>query len=134
MQPTIKIDAYVLTDENTYQNNQKIERFDIVIHKRPITDKDKKFGFNENTRFIFRIVGFGGEKIEIKKGQVFINDNYLAETFDKVSSDDNFNPMLIPENEFFLLGDNRPESEDSRFWKPATIKRENIVGKVVKIF
>ena len=134
MQPTIKIDAYVLTDENAYQNNQKIERFDIVIHKRPITDKDKRFGFNENTRFIFRIVGLGGEKVEIKKGQIFINDNYLTETFEKVSSDDNFGPIVIPESEFFLLGDNRPESEDSRFWKPATIKRENIVGKVVKIF
>ncbi len=41
--------------------------------------------------------------------------------------------MVIPENEYFLAGDNRPNSFDSRYWKPATVKKEDILGKVVEI-
>jgi signal peptidase I len=134
MQPTIKIDANVMTDETAYSSNQAINRFDIVIHKAPIDENYRKLGINENTRFIFRVIGLGGEKIELKNGRIFVNDKSLEEPFEKYSSNDNFGPINIPANEFFLLGDNRPESNDSRYWKPATIKREDIFGKVVKIF
>ena len=41
--------------------------------------------------------------------------------------------MIIPENEYFLLGDNRPRSLDSRHWKPATIKKEDVLGKAIEI-
>jgi signal peptidase I len=134
MQPTIKIDANVITDETVYASGQPVERFDIVIHKAPIDDQMRRIGLKENDRFIFRIVGLGGEKVEIKSGKVFINDKLLDEPFEKYPSGDDFGPITIPENEFFLLGDNRSESLDSRYWKPSTIKRENILGKVVKIF
>jgi signal peptidase I len=134
MQPTIKIDADVITDETAYSSGQPIKRFDIVIHKAPVDAKMKSVGIKENARFIFRVVGLGGEKVEIKNGKVFIDDKLLDEPFEKYSSNDDFGPIFIPENEFFLLGDNRSESLDSRYWKPSTIKRENILGKVVKIF
>ncbi len=45
----------------------------------------------------------------------------------------NFPAVTIPENEYFLLGDNRPRSLDSRYWKPPTIKGKEILGKVVQI-
>lgn len=125
MQPTIKIGANVVTDETAYSAGQPIARFDIVIHRAPI---------DENTRFIFRVIGLSSEKVEIKSGKVFINDKLLDEPFEKYPSNDNFGPIIVPENEFFLLGDNRPDSFDSRYWKPATIKRENIFGKAVEIF
>ena len=134
MQPTIKVNAKVATDETAYSSGQPINRFDIVIHKAPIDEKYKKLGISEDTKFIFRVIGLGGEKVEIKKGKVFIDDKLLEESFEKISSDDDFGPTIVPENEFFLLGDNRPESNDSRYWKPSTIKRENVFGKVVKIF
>lgn len=134
MQPTIKINADVITDEAAYTSGKPINRFDIVIHKAPITEESKKLGIDENTRFIFRVIGLGGEKVELKKGKVFINDKLLDEPFEKYPSEDNFGPIIIPENEFFLLGDNRSESFDSRFWKPSTIKRENIFGKAIEIF
>ncbi len=75
-----------------------------------------------------------GEKVEIKNGKVFINDDLLDEPFEKIPFSDNFKAVVIPENEYFLLGDNRPESNDSRYWKTIFIKRENILGKVVKVF
>jgi signal peptidase I len=134
MQPTIKIGANIITDETAYLSGQPIERFDIVIHKAPINEDYGKLGIDENTRFAFRIIGLSNEKVEIKDGKLFINDNLIEETFEKISFNENFGPIIVPENEFFLLGDNRPESNDSRYWKPATIKRENIFGKVIKIF
>jgi signal peptidase I len=134
MQPTIKIDSNVITDETAYSSSQPINRFDIVIHKAPITEEYKELGIDENTKFIFRVIGLSSEKIELKNGKVFINNKLLDEPFEKYPSNDNFGPIVIPENEFFLLGDNRSESYDSRYWKPSTIKRENIFGKAVKIF
>jgi signal peptidase I len=134
MQPTIPIDSKALVDITAYSNGQPIERFDLVMHKAPFDERHKKVGIDENTIFIFRIIGFGGEKVELKNGQVFINNEILNEPFEKIKSEDNFGPILVPQNEFLLLGDNRPGSNDSRFWKPSTIKRENILGKVVKIF
>ncbi|MGI8668255.1 MAG: signal peptidase I [Aridibacter sp.] len=134
MQPTIKVDANVITDETAYSSRQPIKRFDIVIHKAPIDENMQKLGIDENTKFIFRVIGLSGEKVEIKNGDVFIDDKLLKESFEKIKSGDNFGPIIVPENEFFLLGDNRPESNDGRYWKPSTIKRENILGKVVKIF
>ncbi len=134
MQPTIQIGAKVVTDDTAYSSGQLVNRFDMVIHKAPIDDKMRSVGVDEDTRFIFRVIGLSGEKIEIKAGKVFINDKLLDEPFETNQSIDNFGAIIIPENEFFLLGDNRPESNDSRFWKPSTIKRENIFGKVVKIF
>lgn len=61
----------------------------------------------------------------------------MEEPFDKIVDVNdpakNFPAMTIPNNEYFLLGDNRPESMDSRYWKPATVKREEILGKVIQI-
>ena len=128
MQPTIPIDSYILWDADAYRNHSDIKRFDLVLHTLPTDEKRQKPGISENTRFIFRVIGLGSEKIEIKNGQVLINNRILDEPFEKISFDDNFGPIAIPENEYFLLGDNRAESEDSRYWKPSTIEKERIIA------
>lgn len=130
MEPTIPIDSYVSWEATPAD----IGRFDLVLHTLPLDDFLRRTGAREDTRYIFRVVGLGGEKVEIKHGQVFVDDQALEEPFGKVGSDDNFGPLVVPRGEFFLLGDNRPESNDSRFWKPPTIGRERIVGRVLKIF
>jgi signal peptidase I, bacterial type len=134
MEPTIKVGDYAVADEDFYKSEKPIERFDIVVHKAPLDENTKKAGTDENSRFVFRVIGLGGEKVEIKKGKVYINDEPLNEKFQKIDSEDDFGPVVVPENEFFLLGDNRPNSYDSRYWKPSTIKRENIFGKIIKIY
>lgn len=133
MQPTIPIDSYVAWDNAAY-SSQPIERFDMVVHTVPLDDMRRRRGLGEFDKYIFRVVGLGGEKIEIKSGQLLVNDTVVTEPFERIPSDDNFGPIVVPQGEYFLLGDNRPESDDSRFWKPSTIVRERIIGKVTKVF
>ena len=115
-----------------YYKANSIERFDIVVLQEPDFAKEKT-GEKGDIKIIKRVVGLPNEKIQIKKGKVFVNDVELSQTFDFVPSQDDFGPIKIPANEYFLLGDNREESFDSRFWKPATVKKENIYSKIIEI-
>jgi signal peptidase I len=133
MEPTIPIGSYVAWESDAFAT-EDVKRFDLVLHTLPLDEKRKRLREEAETRYIFRVVGLGGEKIEIKRGQLLVNDQKIDEPFEKVASDDIFGPVMVPQGEYFLLGDNRPESNDSRFWKPPTIGKERIIGKVVKVF
>ena len=129
MSPTIKPGDHFASVGIKDNDIDPINRFDIVVFKPPPNEKLK---IDENTRFVFRIIGLSGEKIEIKKGIVYINDKpFNEEGFEKYPSNDNYKAVVISPNEFFLLGDNRPSSMDSRYI--GTIKREDIDGKVSNI-
>lgn len=101
------------------------QRFDIVVFKYPD---------DESQYFIKRIIGMPGETVEIKDGKVYINgsDEPLDDSFI-------YEPMLprgegvydVPENCYFMLGDNRNNSQDSRFWNEKYVKREKILGKAI---
>jgi signal peptidase I len=127
MSPTMKI-GDVCKAENF--EDSSIQRFDIVVFNMP-EDIKKLTGEKGNVKIIARIIGLPGEKIEIKQGKTFINGKLLDETFEKIlDSEKDFSAIVIPANEFFLLGDNRPESLDSRYWKKPTINNSDISGKI----
>jgi signal peptidase I len=135
MIPTIQIGDTCVVNKFEYSNNP-IQRFDIVVFNAPEWVK-KELGESSDAKYISRVVGLPNEKIEIRKGKVYINDKLLDEPFEKIIREDDpendFSAIVIPENEYFILGDNRPQSLDSRYWKPPTIKKESILGKVVQI-
>lgn len=136
--------AYKITTDNMFPamktgdicfvnkfDDSAVQRFDIVVFNAP---EDIKQGEKGDVKSISRIIGLPNEKIEIRQGRVYINDKLLDEPFNKVTDTENdFPAMMIPENEYFLLGDNRPQSVDSRFWKKPTIAKTDIVGKVAQI-
>lgn len=95
----------------------------------------------DSKKYFQRIIGLPGEKIEIKRnnkreGIVYINGKILDEPYRRTLIESSsykkalhFEPYLIPSHSYFLLGDERDLSYDSRFWK--AIKKENITGKVI---
>ena len=91
--------------------------------------------FKDDCRdFIKRVIGVGGDKIEIKNKIVYVNDVPLTEPYTvhkdsgiEDSQRDNFGPFTVPRNSFFVMGDNRDQSYDSRFW--GVVDMSEIKGK-----
>jgi signal peptidase I len=99
------------------------KRGDIVVFPYPD---------NEEIDYIKRIIGVGGDKIEIKEGVLYINDeevheDYLLEPMIK----HDFGPVIVPEGHYFMMGDNRNISEDARFWNNKFVSKDKIKGKAV---
>ncbi|MCL2684552.1 MAG: signal peptidase I [Synergistaceae bacterium] len=96
------------------------KRGQIVVFKYPVDPKRD---------FVKRVIGLPGEKIEIIGGRVFINDREIAEPY--VHFPDNFTKEaeVIPPKSYYCLGDNRANSQDSRFW--GTVKEDFLRGPAV---
>ena len=108
-----------------YYDFKEPERGDIVIFKYP--DDESKL-------FIKRVIGLPGEKVQIKDGKVYINDSEipLDDSFVPEKPRGSFGPYEVPENSYFVLGDNRNHSKDSRCWKSTSfVTFDEIVGKAV---
>lgn len=114
-----------------YKNNDvdPINRFDIVTYRR---EPDATRGIDESMIFVHRVVGMPGERVQIINGKVFVNDVELDESsFDKIEETRSYKAVTLPQDAYFLLGDNRGASEDSRYIGPVT--RLRIDGKVSNI-
>src|SRR5690606_6758142 len=68
MLPTIPLDSYVAWEKDAYATKD-VKRFDLVMHTLPLDETSKRRGIKEDDRYIFRIIGLGGEQIEIKSGR-----------------------------------------------------------------
>lgn len=121
MQPVLDRGDVVLTDRITYVMSRP-GRFDIVVFKREDGRKNVK-----------RVIGLPGETVQIKNGLVYIDGTPLkaSEGLEMVSLAGRAeNPVLLSEDEYFLLGDNRDSSEDSRFANVGNVKEDQILGRV----
>lgn len=100
------------------------KRFDVIIFKYPDNTKEL---------FIKRIIGLPGETVNIKKGKVYINDapDPLDDSFCPEEPLGDFGPYTVPEDSYFMLGDNRNYSKDSRFWNVKYVSNDLIVGKAL---
>ena len=108
MIPTLEVGDRVLVLKFWYKlPGIDLKRGDIVVFKYPVDPRRD---------FVKRIVGLPGDKVEIKDGTVFINDKELFEPYVKNMDTYDMEAQLIPDNKYFCLGDNRPNSQDGRFW------------------
>ncbi|MEP7211465.1 MAG: signal peptidase I [Acidobacteriota bacterium] len=135
MVPTIKVNDAFLTNPFEYSGHA-VERFDMVLFEPPAANQRS----GKEERWVKRVVGLPGERLSMKGGKVFINGDELAQPFEKIevpasnsSNGRDFPEIEIPADEYFILGDNRPNSEDSRYFRPATINKSKIFSKVTKI-
>jgi signal peptidase I len=124
MYPVLKDKERILISKLNL-NKEHIKRFDIIVFTNP-REKGK--------RFIKRIIGLPGETITIKNGEVYINSRKIEQVFISQEMSDNFQavnmkPREIPEDFYFLIGDNRQISRDSRTY--GVVHRDNILGKAI---
>ena len=121
--------------EESFLPHTTAERGDIVVFKFP----------NDPQRdFIKRVIGLPGEQVEIRNKTVYIDETPLDEPYLPshmtsvipggvvIDRRDNHAPMVVPADHYFVMGDNRDNSEDSRFW--GTLPSDHIKGKAVIIY
>lgn len=105
--------AYLLDDP---------ERGDIVIFKYPD---------DENVLYIKRVIGMPGDTVELKDGILYINGEAYSEDYLGSIDMNSYGPYKVPDDSYLMLGDNRANSKDSRFWNHTYVSRDKIVGKAL---
>ncbi|SEP98068.1 signal peptidase I [Lachnospiraceae bacterium RM5] len=127
MQKTIKPKSRMIGYRLAYTFSSP-KRGDIIIFKYPDDEKQT---------FVKRVIGLPGETVKIERGKVYINGKELKEDyvyFDTGHPEEgtDFEEITVPENGYFVLGDNRNNSEDSRYWQTTNFVSENkIIGKAL---
>ena len=121
MMPTLEAGDMCLVDRISYSVGDP-KRYDVVVFIREDSGQPN----------IKRVIGLPGETIQIISGMVYINGERLEdERLDHISlSGIAENPVVLQEDEYFLIGDNADSSEDSRFSNIGNVRRDNIRGKI----
>jgi signal peptidase I len=126
MVPTLEKNDRVLVNKLSYQMHP-VHRGDIVVFKAPP-------GIDPSVKdLVKRVIGLPGETIEARSdGHVYINGQALKENWlpTGVRTDPGFAPIKVPKDSFYVLGDNRPNSKDSRYFPSHFIRKKDIVGRV----
>lgn len=122
MSPTFENGEYLIVDELTYRLEEP-KRGDVVIFHYPR---------NPSEFFIKRIIGLPGETVAIKDGEVSIEQSdgttiVLDEPYVQNAGNGRETTYTVDENSYFVLGDNRPESSDSRVW--GLMPKQNLIGR-----
>ena len=121
MENTIKVDDCILGFKLAYAFDGP-ERGDVVIFPYPD---------NQEVTYVKRVIGLPGETVEIKNGYVYIDGEPIEEPYLKEEMRGEYGPYVVPEGCYFMLGDNRNSSADSRKWTNTYLKEEDIMAKVL---
>jgi len=144
MVPTIFVGDHFFLDKIAFPGNfpevvrgwlprRQIERGDIIAFRPP-----PRAGMT--TPFVKRVIGIPGDTIEVRNKVVFLNGGIVDEPYKihtaasngGVGIGDNYGPVTVPPDQFFVMGDNRDNSNDSRFW--GFVDRESIIGKPLFVY
>jgi signal peptidase I len=144
MLETLQINDRVLVEKLSFRFGDP-ERGDVIVFRRPDAPARTGPGAvvrsflegiglvapNEEIDLIKRVVGLPGETVEIVDGRVLVDGVALAEPY-VIDDQRSFPPVTVPEGEYYMLGDNRANSDDSRY-SLGTVPRENVVGRAFVI-
>ncbi|MCS7243493.1 MAG: signal peptidase I [Candidatus Calescibacterium sp.] len=126
MEPTLKPGDIVLGINKIWFNKKdklNIKRGDIIIFKPPV----------DNKLYIKRLIGLPNEKLMIISGKLYINDKYIREDYVYNKDYYDYGPVKVPQENYFFLGDNRPNSYDSHLWPEPFVNKKEIKAKALII-
>lgn len=128
MYPTISAGDHLMGNRLSYISETP-KRYDIIIFEHP--DGERKL-------LIKRVIGLPGDEIDIRDGHVYINGEAAREEFCREESStlrgDMEFPVTVPPGCYFCLGDNRTNSEDSRYWENHFVEEDTIAAKALFCF
>ena len=123
---TIQEGDRIIASRLAYKNDDP-QRYDIILFKYPD---------DESQIYVKRVIGLPGETVQIVGGVVYVTKTdgktiQLADSFVTACVPyGDFGPYVVPKDSYFMLGDNRHDSKDSRYWTNTYVKRDKIIGKV----
>ena len=144
MIPTLLVGDYILVNKLAYGIKNPFKNDFLYFRRLPKRQEVVVFTYplNKKLDFIKRVIGLPGDTVEIVNKKVYVNGKLLKEPYVRftdptiyprdVSPRDNFGPVKVPPGHLFVLGDNRDESYDSRFWGFVPIS--NLKGRAVIIY
>jgi signal peptidase I len=122
MEPNLKTGERVLAARFSYLLGTP-QRGDVVIFKYPC---------DPTKNYVKRVVGVPGDIVEIRDGEVFVNDKPLDEPYKMIAAHGDYGPERVRAGYLFVLGDNRDQSNDSRYWGELPI--DNVQAKAVLLY
>lgn len=144
MLPTLQIGDHLLVTKFSYGVRLPVTGTVLFSRPGPVRGDVVVFRFprDRSLDYIKRVIGIGGDTIEIRDKQVFVNGQKIAEPHAHYASRDimsavggprdNFGPVTVPDGKIFLMGDNRDNSYDSRFW--GFVDLPEVLGKALIIY
>ena len=127
MYPTVEAGDRLIMSRLAYLGNKTPQRGDIIVFDAPAE-------FDSKDDFLKRVIGLPGETVEIKEGQVFINEISLEEDYISAPPNYTYGPVTVPEDHYFVLGDNRNQSQDSHAWSFPFVPEDDIKGKALALY
>lgn len=124
MVPTLHTGDRLVVEKISYRFHPPVTG-DIIVFQPPA--ELQRRGYPKDQAFIKRVIGVPGEIINGANGKVYLNGQPLQENYIAEPANQPFPPLRVPEDNFFVMGDNRNDSNDSRYW--GFLPRQNIIGR-----
>ncbi len=127
MLPTLKVNDRLIIDKVSYRLNPP-QRGDVVVFNPTKALEDQ----NYHDAFIKRVIGLPGDRVEVRGGQVIVNGTVLRENYIQERPQYQLDTVVVPPDQYMVLGDNRNNSYDSHYW--GFVPKDKIIGRAVVRF